>query len=336
METTEDRQILVSNLSEKLNEDILKDFFSYCGTIQQLTLLTSTSSDKALPPVIDSRVTSPEQQQQRSLSTNSRYLIQFSKKSEAETALKLDGTSLMGSELKVSLARDEHPADYELQVSAKALVFNEQQSKYRSDSTNRTIFVSNLHSQISTIQLVEFFSVCGPISYLRLSAEEGTNPRCGFVEFLEASSLKLALVLSGTQIGDRAIRVFPSRHAIVKPPVRLNKEEQEALREALKDIRRILRQKYPERFKGEEKEVDRSSEDRHHKHHHTTHDDDPYHRSGHYYGDGNRKRYSDDRWQRDFHQDERDRDFNTSRSHRSHDEIEDNDRRKKPHYHNHR
>jgi len=109
---------------------------------------------------------------------------------------------------------------------------------------------------------MDFFSSCGPITYFRLSGDDGTvifpssargliscqigHPtRYAFIEYADKESSDKALLLNGALIRDRPVRVNHSKNAIVKPPLkqldnRETRRREQRIRRVLSNINRDL------------------------------------------------------------------------------------------------
>lgn len=85
----------------------------------------------------------------------------------------------------------------------------------RSDKVKRTVYVADVHHQVSESQLAKFFNVCGPIVDYRICGDTNTVLRFAFIEFHSIQSAKEAIKLTGSMLGECAIRVSPSKTAII-------------------------------------------------------------------------------------------------------------------------
>lgn len=169
---------------------------------------------------------------------------------QTNTALQLKGTEILGLPIQITLAsnlKDEEEM-YEVPIGAKNICLTLQQSENRKEVEN-TIYVINVNKMVSTSQLIDFFGICGPICYLRMSQDESAPTKVAFIEFLDASGAKMACTLSGTQLIDKPIKVYKSKHAIFKPPIKLSRQEEDDLYFSLKKIKKKLYRTYPEKFK---------------------------------------------------------------------------------------
>eukprot|EP00993_Chasmostoma_nieuportense_P004817 NODE_5465_length_650_cov_50.479924_g5301_i0.p1 GENE.NODE_5465_length_650_cov_50.479924_g5301_i0~~NODE_5465_length_650_cov_50.479924_g5301_i0.p1 ORF type:complete len:168 (+),score=37.08 NODE_5465_length_650_cov_50.479924_g5301_i0:49-552(+) len=84
------------------------------------------------------------------------------------------------------------------------------------DSSAKTVHVGNLDPCTKEEELIELFSPCGPISFVRILGDEGPN-RYAFVEFLEVGGCSAAFHLAGAILHDRPIKVNRSHSGMVKP-----------------------------------------------------------------------------------------------------------------------
>jgi len=106
----------------------------------------------------------------------------------------------------------------------------------------RTIYVGNINSKVSPAELVDFFSVCGPVAYIRMAGDESQPTRFAFIEFLDMDAAQMAMTMNGRMLMDRPIKINRSKNTIVKPPVKLTREEQKQLDYAVDKLSRKLQQ----------------------------------------------------------------------------------------------
>lgn len=168
---------------------------------------------------------------------------------QTNTALQLKGTEILGLPIQIIIASNlkEEEDSYEIPIYAKNICLGLQQSENRKE-VERTIYVTNVNKMVSTSQMIDFFGICGPIDYLRMSQEESATTKVAFIEFLDTAGAKMAVTLSGTQLIDKPIKVYKSKHAIFKPPIKLSRKEEDDLFFALKKIKKKLYRTYPDRF----------------------------------------------------------------------------------------
>jgi arginine/serine-rich splicing factor 12 len=108
----------------------------------------------------------------------------------------------------------------------------------------RTVYVGNINGSVTPEQLMNFFSVCGPISFCRMAGDSSHPARFAFIEFTTLASAQAALALNNTTLVDRPIRVNHSKNPIVKPQIKAPdpKKDDEILR-AVKERMRALAHK---------------------------------------------------------------------------------------------
>lgn len=83
------------------------------------------------------------------------------------------------------------------------------------DKVKRTVYVADVHHLVSEQELARFFSRCGPLVDFRICGDTNTVLRFAFVEFHSVKSAKAALKLTGSRLGESAIRVSQSKTAII-------------------------------------------------------------------------------------------------------------------------
>ncbi len=76
----------------------------------------------------------------------------------------------------------------------------------RQEQISRTVYVGNIDRGVSASDVVDFFSVCGPISFIRLDGDAFRGNRSAFVEFLARESAVTALRLTGRTFINTKIR----------------------------------------------------------------------------------------------------------------------------------
>ena len=87
--------------------------------------------------------------------------------------------------------------------------------KSLSDKVKRTVYVADVHHQVSEQELARFFSTCGPIVDYRICGDTNTVLRFAFIEFHSVVAAREALKLTGSLLGECVIRVSPSKTAII-------------------------------------------------------------------------------------------------------------------------
>merc|ERR1719183_1232920 len=198
--------VKVSNISEILEEGHIRDLFACCGTIKSLVMRGSGAG---------------------------RYsVITFDDATHAKAAVLLTGTPLgdrpltvetfegavpapepetkkrtSASEVEAALAMVRSlgamPGTGGMAASAIAL---EQQRRH--DEIARTIYVGNLNPLLTETHIRQFFQTVGEVLYIKIN--KGTRQddfRYCFVEFAKVEAAGAAVALSGTVLGDRALKV---------------------------------------------------------------------------------------------------------------------------------
>lgn len=78
-----------------------------------------------------------------------------------------------------------------------------------------TVYVRNVHSEVTERELALAFAPCGPVVDCRLCTDPSGEARFAFVAFNSAASARAALGLSGATVGKQAVRVMPSRTSVI-------------------------------------------------------------------------------------------------------------------------
>jgi RNA recognition motif-containing protein len=89
-----------------------------------------------------------------------------------------------------------------------------QQGSVHSDATEKTIYVTNIDSQITEDQLYDFFNSYAHVDKYKLCGDTSHPTRFAFVEFSTREGAIEALQLNNSQIGAYNIKISPSRTAI--------------------------------------------------------------------------------------------------------------------------
>jgi len=196
----------ITNISSLLDESTLRELFECCGEIVRIEMRQDVKEGRIC-------------------------IIQFKSTQESEAAGLLSGTRLGDksiqvklkdfADLKEKIARDEpdnkaidlvEAARRKVEEWANAPPQPADKSKLseydkrRESQINRTIYVGNLCPQLKEEHIRAFFSTQGKIKFIKMSGPGMDNNYC-FVEFHEEVSAERAHSLSGTILGDRAIRV---------------------------------------------------------------------------------------------------------------------------------
>lgn len=219
-----------------------------------------------------------------SSSSETKYEIVFFEEASAQKAIKLNGTPMVGFKLQIvgaapstttttstSLPTTQGAAaglllEASQESSAKALnPFIQQIGDPNVDNNlvystgdvekdkeiARTIYVGNIDSRANHNDLVEIFSVCGPIAYIRMAGDGKHPSRFAFIEFLDIEAANKAMSLSGHRLFDHEIKVNRSKKPITKPGVKMTPQEEKKLSDAITSLKDKLElyERDPELFK---------------------------------------------------------------------------------------
>jgi len=196
----------ITNISSLLDESTLRELFECCGEIVQIDMRHDATAGRIC-------------------------IIQFKSAQESEAAGLLSGTRLGDKSIQVKLkdfadvkdkiAAEEPDATAIDAVEAARRKVEEwanapakpvdksklsEYDKRRENQINRTIYVGNLCPQLKEEHIRSFFGTQGKIKFIKMSGPGMDNNYC-FVEFHEEVSAERSHALTGTVLGDRAIRV---------------------------------------------------------------------------------------------------------------------------------
>ena len=85
------------------------------------------------------------------------------------------------------------------------------------EEIKRTIFVENISHDLTSEQLMAFFSGVGEVKYLRFVKDGEGGKRYAFIEFTNLSSVPTALQYNGVLFGGKCLKVKYSKNPIIKP-----------------------------------------------------------------------------------------------------------------------
>eukprot|EP00668_Euglena_longa_P021942 GGOE01027318.1.p1 GENE.GGOE01027318.1~~GGOE01027318.1.p1 ORF type:complete len:279 (-),score=49.85 GGOE01027318.1:249-1055(-) len=198
-----------------------------------------------------------------------------------------------------------------------------------STDVNKTVHVSHLPNYITEQHLIDLFSPCGPISYIRVLGEESpqcTQSKFAFIEFMEVGGYTAAFNLSGMLLGDKQIQVNRSHNGCAKPYPKTTPDVKNRLKAVLEMIgQKIERMPSPPPPKKRERERS-TSESHSRKRREASKDRDRKRRSRDRSRDRDRHRDGDRRRSRDRSRRSRDRAKERRRS-RDRDRGRDKERR---------
>jgi len=195
----------ITNISSLLDESTLRELFECCGEIVQIDMRQNDNE----------RI----------------CIIQFKSAQESEAAGLLSGTRLGDKSIQVKLKEFADVKDKIAEEKPNATAIDaveaarrkveewanapaqpvdktklSEYDKRRESQINRTIYVGNLCPQLKEEHIRSFFSTQGKIKFIKMSGPGMDNNYC-FVEFHEEVSAERSHALTGTILGDRAIRV---------------------------------------------------------------------------------------------------------------------------------
>ncbi|CAA7397527.1 unnamed protein product [Spirodela intermedia] len=85
----------------------------------------------------------------------------------------------------------------------------------REDSIRRTVYVSDIDTNVTEEQLAALFTSCGQVLDCRVCGDPHSILRFAFIEFADEQGARVALNLGGTVLGYYPVRVLPSKTAIL-------------------------------------------------------------------------------------------------------------------------
>ncbi|ELR17076.1 RNA recognition motif domain containing protein [Acanthamoeba castellanii str. Neff] len=234
--------VIVTNISPLATEQDLRDFFANCGNIVQINLLGD------------------------GLGISQYAFVRFETMAQANAALTLSTGAVAGMPVKIVMAASDIPVGGAAAAATAALPTplaltpgvgaasglgllgaiphslallsgspaNAQSYHEKQDEIARTIYVGNVNSTITSEQLMQFFAICGPITFCRLAGDESHPSRFAFIEFATKEAAQAAMMLNGTMLLDRAVKVNHSKNPIVKPPKTVDNAKDEQILDAVK------------------------------------------------------------------------------------------------------
>ncbi|XP_071704544.1 polyadenylate-binding protein-interacting protein 12-like isoform X1 [Rutidosis leptorrhynchoides] len=84
----------------------------------------------------------------------------------------------------------------------------------REDVIKRTVYVSDIHHQVTEEQLAALFINCGQVVDCRVCGDPTSILRFAFVEFTDEEGARNALSLGGSMLGYYPVKILPSKTAI--------------------------------------------------------------------------------------------------------------------------
>eukprot|EP00803_Ostreobium_quekettii_P004785 evm.model.scf_122.17 EVM.evm.TU.scf_122.17 scf_122:132537-133595(+) len=87
--------------------------------------------------------------------------------------------------------------------------------KQLQENIKKTVYISDIDQQVTEEELANFFAESGGVVDCRVCGDPNSAKRFAFIEFVDEDAAKRALERSGSVVGSSAIRVLPSKTAIV-------------------------------------------------------------------------------------------------------------------------
>ncbi|CAJ0746161.1 23463_t:CDS:2 [Entrophospora sp. SA101] len=209
-----DNVVKVANISSKVSELVLKKIFEHLGEVTSITLYNSPHGDNV-----------------------QECTIEFKEVSSAMTALHLTGMELAPHrpilQTKPSITIPPKPM---LPTTLTFPTFTTQSlttirsanpsisptvaqfDPAKAEEISRTVYIGNINSSISDPELIQFFSACGPVAYVKMAGDPAQPTRFAFLEFATFEGAQAAMLMNGVMLGDRPLKVNHSKNAINKTP----------------------------------------------------------------------------------------------------------------------
>ena len=82
----------------------------------------------------------------------------------------------------------------------------------REEADSRSIYVGSVEYAVTRVQLQQHFESCGTVNRVTIGADRYGNPKgFAYLEFLEPDAVSNAVLLDGTELGGRKIKVSQKR-----------------------------------------------------------------------------------------------------------------------------
>uniref|UniRef100_A0A224XNB6 Putative splicing factor arginine/serine-rich n=1 Tax=Panstrongylus lignarius TaxID=156445 RepID=A0A224XNB6_9HEMI len=107
----------------------------------------------------------------------------------------------------------------------------------RIEEIRRTVVASNIDSNITAQQLIDFFGTAGDVKYVRFCTRENDPNKYALVEFSEQSSIITALKMNGSDLLGRSVQISHSTVNIDKPQAKSNEAAQREIEEAMTRVK---------------------------------------------------------------------------------------------------
>ncbi|KAJ2728285.1 hypothetical protein H4R23_003677 [Coemansia sp. Cherry 401B] len=209
--------VKVSNVSRLVTEEILHQLFSLIGPVSRLTLQTeSGDSQDATVEFADPASTAPALHLS-GVELGDRALYVTEESPQQPRTSSIHTLPLANAAAVAQLARRPPHASLPASIAAHIPPSILHTDPVKAEEISRTIYVGNIPCMVGDQELMDFFSACGPVAYVKM-AGDGVQPmRFAFVEFVDVDVALRALQMNGAVLRDRALKVNRSKNAINKP-----------------------------------------------------------------------------------------------------------------------
>lgn len=144
--------------------------------------------------------------------------VKFGDQSEQQRAMiEMNGMYCSSRPMRIGVAANKKNLGTQPQGSTQSqgTYQNGQETQTDDDSTNTTLFVGNLDTNVTDDALRQVFSNYGQVLHVKIPP----GKRCGFVQFADRGSAEEALLnLNGTQLGGQSIRLSWGRSPSNRQP----------------------------------------------------------------------------------------------------------------------
>eukprot|EP00127_Corallochytrium_limacisporum_P006765 Clim_evm35s235 gene=Clim_evmTU35s235 len=205
-----------TNIAPIVKEHHVRELLEYIGEVERMDIIPTFPSQGELSP-------------------KTAY-IEFKRANDGDICLHLTGTVLFDRSLivgrlkkwpeldKVKHAKVALPAAVAASAGMSKDVFlngKRESGTAESDPERRIeakkmIYVGNLPSDITPLEMWDHFSAIGDVNFARVNGEPGTDPRFGFIEFTSEEAAVRAMNYDENLRG-RRLKKGPCKHFIKKP-----------------------------------------------------------------------------------------------------------------------
>ncbi|KAI9501714.1 hypothetical protein BX070DRAFT_228314 [Coemansia spiralis] len=221
-------RIKVSNVSQHVDSVIIEKLFSFIGPVSKVDLHQSTINpdvQEALVEFEDARNVKPAlfltgtEIADRTLAI-AEDNAGASASSQAAAgagggalAMPLANPSVVAMMASRPRSLNAIPANVAAIIHPSVLQFD----PVKAEEISRTIYVGNIASWVTEQQLMDFFSACGPVAYVKMAGDGLQPTRFSFIEFADVQTAQAALQMNGMMLADRPLKVNHSKNSINKP-----------------------------------------------------------------------------------------------------------------------